>query len=63
MAWLKVQTPDSYGYVKLTIKESRDGKPYVALDTYQKGQAKVASKPVETIDYPEEETDINSIPF
>lgn len=34
--WLEEQQPDDKGYVKLTVKRGREGKPYIALDTYKR---------------------------
>lgn len=58
--WVNTQTPDSYGYVKLQVKEGKDGKPYVCLDTYKK-QPSPSQKP-ETIEYPDTGED-GELPF
>lgn len=34
-AWLQQQPRDEKGYVKLTVKESKGGKIYAALDTWK----------------------------
>jgi len=34
IAWLQQQTPNEYGYVRLSILEGRE-KPYLCLDTYK----------------------------
>lgn len=36
--WLKEQTPNEHGYVRLTAKRGKEDKPYVVLDTYKKTQ-------------------------
>jgi hypothetical protein len=34
--WLEEQRPDDKGYVRLTVKRGREGKVYVALDTWKR---------------------------
>lgn len=41
-AWLKEQTPNAKGYVRLNIKESREGKIYMDVDTWEPKTAPVA---------------------
>lgn len=36
IGWLKEQAPNDKGYVRLQVKESRDGKWYASVDTYVK---------------------------
>lgn len=59
MEWLRQNPADDKGYVRLKVNESRDGKPYVALDDWKP----TAKKEVEEIQYPPEEIPISEIPF
>jgi hypothetical protein len=47
--WLKAQTPNEKGYVRLKVNDGRDGKPFVALDDWTPNQ--VIKKEVETMSY------------
>ncbi len=43
--WLRAQKPNEKGYVRLSVKISREGKPYIELDTWE-GQK---SEPLPTV--------------
>lgn len=45
--WLQQQTANDKGYVKLTVKESKNGKVYVALDTWQPNQQQQPQQPAQ----------------
>ena len=52
------------GYVNCDVKESREGKMYVELNTWQKGERPAVAEPQEdAIDYPAEEINPDDIPF
>lgn len=34
--WLNCQTPDETGYIRLVVKNSKNNKAYIALDTWKK---------------------------
>ena len=55
--WLQDQQPNEKGYVRVTIKESREGKVYCALDTYEPKARQEAPK------MPADDFDTDSIPF
>jgi hypothetical protein len=38
--WLKQQKPNAKGYISLDILLSKEGKPYIALNEYQKENGK-----------------------
>jgi len=43
-AWLSEQQPNEKGYVRLSIKRSREGKVYAALDSWQPGNQQPQSR-------------------
>lgn len=56
IAWLKAQTPDEKGYVRIVGKESKDKKTYFELDTWKPSEKKAP-------EFPEEEINPEDIPF
>ena len=61
IAWLKAQTPDEKGYVRIVGKESKDGKTYFELDTWK--PTKKEEGKVSPPEFPEEDINPEDIPF
>ena len=61
--WLKEQKTNEHGYVRMTAKRGKEGKPYVVLDTWVKTQQSAPRQATEDIEYPEEEINPDDIPF
>lgn len=55
IAWLKAQTPDEKGYIRIVGKESKDKKTYFELDTWKPSEKKA--------DEPTDEVAPEDIPF
>lgn len=56
------------GYVNLTLKESQKGTYYLELDTFEPKEKTSEAKeqppvPLNGVEYPEEEVDVEDIPF
>lgn len=43
--WIKAQKPNEKGYVRVSIKESKEGKIYAEIDTYEKKEAVAQTLP------------------
>ena len=66
--WLNEQTPNEKGYIRIQVKESKEGKYYAALDDYKPTNRKEGHNKAKADGYAPEkkafvDDDLNDIPF